>query len=90
MAIGRNEARAAAEGELDRGIRASLRQPVSIDDGATQETADVFVFFYNTVAFLETGDLKHALAGNGPVIVDRATGACRVVGSGRPWTEQLP
>jgi hypothetical protein len=39
-----------------------------------------WVFFYNTKRFIETGVFKYRLAGNGPVIVDRESGAVRFYG----------
>lgn len=82
-------ARAAAETLLDERVRPWVDEPVAIAEQATVEADSVFVFFYNTVAYLETKAITHALAGNGPVIVDRATGTARIADSARPWEEQL-
>jgi hypothetical protein len=46
-----------------------------------------WVFFYNTKRFIETGVFKYRLAGNGPVIVDRESGAVRFYGSIPPVDE---
>jgi len=49
-------------------------EPVALHGSATLERDDEFVFSYTTVAFLETGVVAHALAGNLPIVVDRRTG----------------
>lgn len=82
-------ARVVAERYLDEHVRPWVGEPVAIVDAATRETASVFVFFYNTVTYLQTGAASHALAGNGPVIVSRATGEPRLGGTSRPWEDQL-
>jgi hypothetical protein len=43
-----------------------------------------WVFFYNSERFLKTSDSEYALAGNGPVIVERATGAVHLFGTAEP------
>ncbi|MFN2555886.1 MAG: YrhB domain-containing protein [Nitriliruptorales bacterium] len=45
-----------------------------IDESQTRETGHSWIFYYNTRTFLETRELRHALAGNAPVIVDKDTG----------------
>src|SRR5581483_2945881 len=57
-----------------------------------EQTVDVdfgWVFFYNSKQFKETGDSAYALAGNAPVIVDRATGSLHVTGTARPISEYV-
>ena len=39
----------------------------SINDEETVELPDGWLFFYNTKAFLDSGDPVMALAGNGPI-----------------------
>lgn len=49
-------------------------EELMIDGSNTRETEDSWIFYYNTRAFLETRELRHALAGNAPVIVGKETG----------------
>ena len=81
-------ARELAERLLDDRVRGSVDQPVEIVDEATEESDEAFAFFYNTSVYLETGSVGDALAGNGPVVVDKATGEARLAGSHRPRHEQ--
>ncbi len=48
-----------------------------------------WVFFYNTRAFAETGELGESLVGNGPLLVDKQTGAIREVGTAHPVEHYL-
>ena len=82
-------ARAAAERYLDERVRPGIDEPVVIATGKTIVTAFEIVFFYNTAAYLESGSVVHALAGNGPIIVERVDGRVRVADSSRPWEEQV-
>ena len=40
-----------------------------------------WVMFYNTEAYLNTGDVRHALSGNGPLIVEKMSGAVVPLGA---------
>lgn len=62
------EARARAQAVLDGSASPAL--PVALLDERL-ESAHHWVFFYNSVAFLETGDWLHALAGNAPIVVPK-------------------
>ena len=42
------------------------------------EYPEAWVASYNTRVFVETGSARHALAGNGPIIIDKTTGAARI------------
>lgn len=53
-------------------------------DRATIERPWGRVFFYNTRAFVETGDLMHTLAGNAPIFVERETGRVSTAGTACP------
>ncbi len=44
---------------------------------------------YNTGVYLDTGSITHALAGGGPIIVNRRTGEARIGTSTLPAEEQL-
>jgi len=78
-----------AEEFLDANVRHLVGEPVAVALDRTIETEHSFVFFYNTVAYLETRSMVHALAGNGPIVVDRVTGAVMATDSSRPWEEQV-
>lgn len=43
-----------------------------------------WVYFYDLAEYVETGNFLHALAGNAPVIVDRATGRLYSSGTAHP------
>ncbi len=43
-----------------------------------------WVFFYQSVDYLESGGFTDRLAGNAPVIVDRRDGSLHVTGTGHP------
>ena len=42
-----------------------------------------WIFFYSTQRYAETGDIQYALAGNGPLIVERSDGAVHRFGASR-------
>ena len=46
-----------------------------------------WVLYYNSKEFVETGDFIHRLAGNGPVIVEKRSGAMRFFGSSQSLEE---
>jgi Immunity protein 35 len=48
-----------------------------------------WVFFYNTRAFYESGELSECLVGNGPLLVDKQTGVLREVGTAHPVEHYL-
>jgi len=48
-----------------------------------------WVFFYTAKKYWETKDIKHAIAGNGPIIFDRRTGAVHQLGTATPPEEQI-
>jgi hypothetical protein len=56
------------------------RQTIEVNEG--------WIFFYNSREFVETGDPISALAGNGPIFVDR-NGDVRRLPSGVPWDEAI-
>ena len=43
-----------------------------------------WVFFYGSKLFAQTGEFKHAVAGNSPFIVNRNTGKVVSIGTARP------
>lgn len=58
-------------------------------DQHTIETEFGWVFFYNSRRYIETGDFSYALAGNAPIIVDRATGSLHITGTAHPTAEYI-
>lgn len=40
----------------------------------TQERKRAWVFFYNSRNYVETGDKKYRVFGNGPIVVEKLTG----------------
>jgi hypothetical protein len=48
---------------------------LAINEAATIERSFGWVFIYNSRKFFETGNLLDQLAGNGPIIVNKCTGA---------------
>lgn len=50
-------------------------------DEQTIEKEWGWVFFYNSINFLESGDSIDALAGNAPYIVNKSTGEISVTGT---------
>ena len=84
-------ARASTEKYLDEEVRPKAAM-YGIDDlvvTEVQEFEHCFVAFFNSRRFLDSGNLSDALAGNGPLIVNKRTGAVRAAWSGRAWEEQL-
>lgn len=43
-----------------------------------------WVFFYTSRLYRDTGDIKYALAGNAPLIVNRSSGEVVATGTSRP------
>lgn len=48
-----------------------------------------WAFFWNTKEFLDSGDHRHALVGNAPIIVDRGDGQLYVTGTAHSWEHYL-
>lgn len=48
------------------------------------ETPATVAYTYQTSEFVATGDFTHALAGNGPILVSKVTGAVEVAGAALP------
>jgi hypothetical protein len=48
---------------------------------ATEEHPIGFIFFYNSIEFWRTRDFSKSLAGNGPLLVMRASGMVRLLPS---------
>ena len=57
-----------------------------------EDTLDLpygWVFFYQNRAYVETGDVQHAFAGNAPIIFNRLSGEYRVTGTAHPLQHYL-
>lgn len=48
-----------------------------------------WVYFYNSSKFLETGEYRYSLAGNGPVIVNKFTSEIVLYGSAKDPDEYI-
>lgn len=80
-------ARETAERFLETQVRPGVGEDVVITTVSEHPTC--WVVGYNTRAFVETGSISHALAGGGPVIVNRKTGRARLGTSALPIEQQL-
>ena len=58
-------------------------------DGKTMEKSFGWVFFYDSKEHAESGDCRHALAGNAPLVVTRADGAIHETGTALPLQKYL-
>jgi hypothetical protein len=85
--ITRSEAESLALISLNRDFHHPPDSLVILSD-ATIEKPYGWVFFYQSRAFLETGDFTFQLVGNGPVVV-RDDGTVRTLGSARPPEEEI-
>ncbi len=66
-------------------VVADLRNPAfAILDAETIELPWGWVFFYQSKRFIETGDIRDALAGNAPYLVNRLTGEFALTGTSVP------
>jgi Immunity protein 35 len=81
------EARVIAQRFLDEEIQSKSRYELVLTD--VLEFPHCWVVGFNARQFVETGDFRHALAGGGPIIVNRRTGAVRQGVSAKPIEEQL-
>lgn len=53
------------------------------------ETSTVFAYTYQATDYVATGDSAHALAGNGPILVSKLTGAVEVSGTALPTEDYI-
>ena len=61
--------------------------PFVLVEKSTIEKPFGWVFFYNAKRFVETGESRYRLAGNGPVIVNKHNGSVEFFGSAKPPQE---
>lgn len=62
---------------------------VIILDQFTIEKPYGWVFFYDSKRYVETKDIGFALAGNGPLIVEKLDGSLHVLGTALPVEDSL-
>jgi Immunity protein 35 len=61
--------------------------PFIVIEKNTIEKPFGWVFFYNSKTFIETGESRYRLAGNGPVIVNKHNGSVEFFGASKPPLE---
>lgn len=76
--VDENEARRIAQAFLHVQVSPTVAEDVVLHE-YLEETPEKWLFFYDTRATIEDGDLTHSLAGNLPVGVDKATGEANFV-----------
>ncbi len=69
--------------------RAAPDLDVVILTGTTLERPVGWVFFYTSRRYAETGDLRYALYGNAPALVDRRDGSVHFLPTSRPVEDAL-
>lgn len=60
-----------------------------IVDEDTIEKDYGWIFFYNSREFLETGEFSARVAGNGPIVIEKADGRITQLGTARPSEEYI-
>ena len=81
------DARKVAEKLLDVRVRPFL--DLDVVTTGVREFSTCWVVGFSSRLFLETGEISYALAGGGPIIVNRKTGAARMARSALPVEDQL-
>lgn len=70
----------ARESEVGQELSIARYEPAGADGG--------WIFFYNTSAYLGSGNISHALAGNGPLFVER-DGRFTALSSSGDWRNEI-
>jgi Immunity protein 35 len=83
VTISFDQARALAKNAV-AALAATSGDELDIIHSNTIDASEGWIFFYNSKDFIETGDLSSALAGNGPIFVDR-NGVVKMLPSAIPW-----
>lgn len=60
-----------------------------IVESGTEEHDFGWVFYWTSREYFETGDIRYALGGNAPLIVDREDGSLHVTGTARQTSEYV-
>lgn len=84
MVLSEDEARVIGPNQMERMAKGSV--PLGLS--ATQACADGWLFFYNSVEFLESHDFAARLAGNGPIFVHHS-GRVHILPSHQPARQSL-
>ena len=79
--VSKEQAQKSVEVELRRGYQIPDDTYVIVED-LTIEKPFAWIFYYNSKKYLKTGDINDAVAGNGPVFVNKHTGEIKFCGSG--------
>ncbi len=87
MQIDQVWARELAEQELAQ-LQETELDLVFLDD-LTEEVPEGWVFFWDDRKHVETGELRYALGGGGPIFVARAGDLVHMVWSGESWQTAL-
>ncbi|MDX2241943.1 MAG: YrhB domain-containing protein [Leptolyngbyaceae cyanobacterium bins.302] len=78
--INKEEARLLALEQISKNWDVNGGHPVLLDE-ATIERNFGWVFFYDSSKHIETGELRDAIAGNAPIIVNKYDGSIHVTGT---------
>ena len=82
--VSEHEARELAEAEF-----AKSPLPGGCVVVGSEEFDGGWVYYYDSRLHQETGELRHANAGNAPILVDRQDGSVHHTGTGRPLAEYI-
>jgi hypothetical protein len=78
------EAKALVQAEISRDNPYEPDMKLEILDAETVEKEWGWIFCYDSVDHIRTGDDRYLLAGNAPIIVNKATGELFVTGTAWP------
>ncbi|HEY3333215.1 MAG TPA: YrhB domain-containing protein [Capsulimonadaceae bacterium] len=84
----KDEARVIAQRFVSKATDEGIIEYIIVDS-ETIEKAYAWVFSYDSKLFLETEDFRYAIAGNGPLVVDKFSGHLFVLGSAGGRDNQL-
>ncbi|MFJ8582365.1 YrhB domain-containing protein [Micromonospora sp. NPDC093277] len=79
--VNEQEARSTAEETLRAMSSKPGVPPLAITD--VEEYPGCWVFYYQSVRYIETGSCRDSVAGNAPILVDRSTGQPHATGTAR-------
>ncbi len=82
--ISLREAEEIVNAELKKQERVVGGIALKIVSSSTIEQDFGWVFFYNSKEYLESGNLSYMLAGNAPIIIDKADGSLHFTGTSNP------
>lgn len=88
MSIGVEEATRVATQELER-VAAESELELVLTTDSPREVEEGWVFFWTNRAWIESGDTRDALGGNGPFFVSRADGSLHRLWTSESWERQL-